>query len=141
MPCRQTLETFGSGSQGLSGLFAAAAFIFGLKRMSSPTTALSGIVIAGIGMVIAVAAGFLAVFDLSDEARSQLTTNLTLVVIALLAGGGWAWWRGRKVAITAMPQMVALYNGMGGGAAAAIAAVELCGGQDQGSSVSTITAL
>ena len=110
--------------QGLSGLFAAAAFIFGLKRMSSPTTALSGIVIAGIGMVIAVAAGFLAVFDLSDEARLQLTTNLTLVVIALLAGGGWAWWRGRKVAMTAMPQMVALYNGMGGGAAAAVAAVE-----------------
>ena len=37
----------------------------------------------------------------------------------------WAWWQGKRVAMTAMPQMVALYNGMGGGAAAAIAAVEL----------------
>jgi len=115
---------FAQHIQGLSGLVAAAAFIFGLKRMSSPMTALSGIGIAGIGMVIAVAAGFLAVFDLSDATRSHLASNLTLVVIALLAGGGWAWWRGRKVAMTAMPQMVALYNGMGGGAAAAVAAVE-----------------
>jgi len=115
---------FAQHIQGLSGLVAAAAFIFGLKRMSSPMTALSGIGIAGVGMVIAVAAGFLAVFDLSEATRSHLATNLTLVVIALLAGGGWAWWRGRKVAMTAMPQMVALYNGMGGGAAAAVAAVE-----------------
>src|SRR6185503_20852087 len=36
-----------------------------------------------------------------------------------------AWWSGKRVAMTDMPQMIALYNGMGGGAAAAIAAVEL----------------
>ena len=41
---------------GLSGLVAAALFILGLKRMSSPATALSGIVFAGAGMMIAVAA-------------------------------------------------------------------------------------
>ena len=40
-------------------------------------------------------------------------------------GVGWAWWSGKRVAMTAMPQMVALYNGMGGGSAAAIAAMEL----------------
>ena len=40
---------------GLSGLAAAVLFIFGLKRMSSPVTALSGIVVAGLGMVVAVA--------------------------------------------------------------------------------------
>jgi NAD(P) transhydrogenase subunit beta len=46
-------------------------------------------------------------------------------VVALVIGLGWAYWSGKRVAITAMPQMVALYNGMGGGAAACIAAVEL----------------
>ncbi|HEY0120269.1 MAG TPA: NAD(P)(+) transhydrogenase (Re/Si-specific) subunit beta [Rhizobium sp.] len=110
---------------GLSGLVAAALFIFGLKRMSSPATALSGIVVAGVGMVIAIVASFLAIFDLPDAARPYLTANLTLAIIALVVGGGWAWWRGRKVEMTAMPQMVAFYNGMGGGAAAAVAAVEL----------------
>ncbi|MDZ5454585.1 NAD(P)(+) transhydrogenase (Re/Si-specific) subunit beta [Labrys sp. ZIDIC5] len=110
---------------GLSGLAAAALFILGLKRMSSPATALSGIVVAGVGMVVAVAASFLVIFDLPDTVRPHLTINLILAVIALLIGGGWAWMRGRKVEMTAMPQMVALYNGMGGGAAAAVAAVEL----------------
>ncbi|UHD44079.1 NAD(P)(+) transhydrogenase (Re/Si-specific) subunit beta [Aureimonas altamirensis] len=110
---------------GLSGLAAAALFVFGLKRMSSPATALSGIVVAGVGMVVAVAASFLVIFDLPDAARPHLTINLILALVALLIGGGWAWLRGRKVEMTAMPQMVALYNGMGGGAAAAVAAVEL----------------
>ena len=110
---------------GLSGLVAATLFIFGLKQMSSPTTALSGIVVAGVGMVIAVLASFLAVFDLPEAVGPHLTTNLSLAVVGLLVGGGGAWWRSRTVPMTAMPQMVALFNGMGGGAAAAIAAVEL----------------
>ncbi|GFE77472.1 NAD(P)(+) transhydrogenase (Re/Si-specific) subunit beta [Novosphingobium sp. TCA1] len=110
---------------GVSGLAAAGLFIFGLKRMSSPVTALSGIVVAGIGMVVAVAASFLTVFDLPAEVGPYRTVNVILALLALCAGGGWAFLRGRKVEMTAMPQMVALYNGMGGGAAAAVAAVEL----------------
>jgi NAD(P) transhydrogenase subunit beta len=50
-----------------------------------------------------------------------------LMLAALLLGTIAAWWSGRRVAMTAMPQMVALYNGMGGGAAAAIGAAELVG--------------
>jgi len=38
--------------------------------------------------------------------------------LSLVVGGGIAWWGGKKVAMTAMPQMVAIYNGMGGGAPA-----------------------
>ena len=53
-------------------------------------------------------------------------------VVALVVGGGVAWWSGKRVAMTAMPQMVALYNGMGGGAAGAIAAVELFGDKAHG---------
>ncbi len=96
---------------------AALLFIVGLKRMSSPRTARGGIVWAGYGMVLAV----LATFFLPQM------HNLGLIIGAVLIGVSAAWWTGRRVAMTAMPQMVALYNGMGGGAAAAIGAVELIG--------------
>ncbi|HUB88995.1 MAG TPA: NAD(P)(+) transhydrogenase (Re/Si-specific) subunit beta [Dyella sp.] len=115
----------------LSDLAAAYLFIYGLKRMSSPATARKGIVLAGVGMLVAVLVSFLYAFSVNAAARAHLIVNLPLAVIALAIGLGWAWWRGRAVPITAMPQMVALYNGMGGGAAAAIAAVELFGGQAQ----------
>ncbi len=94
---------------------AALLFILGLKRMSSPRTARGGIVWAGVGMLVAV----IATFVLPDM------HNRGLIVAAVLIGVTAAWWSGRRVAMTAMPQMVALYNGMGGGAAAAIGAVEL----------------
>ncbi|MES1196649.1 MAG: NAD(P)(+) transhydrogenase (Re/Si-specific) subunit beta, partial [Steroidobacter sp.] len=108
-----------------SYLLAAFLFIYGLKRMSSPITARSGIVVAGFGMLVATLVSFLYVFGINEAARPHLHTNFHLALAALLLGTGWAWWSGKKVAMTTMPQMVALYNGMGGGAAASIAAVEL----------------
>ena len=108
---------------GLSGLVASALFIYGLKDMSSPTTAVRGIVAAGWGMVCVVAVCFLEIFNVSEEARPHLPVNIGLAVLALLLGGWWAGRKGRTVAMTAMPQMVALFNAMGGGAAAAVAAV------------------
>jgi len=96
---------------------AALLFILGLKRMSSPRTARGGIVWAGVGMLLAV----LATFALPG------LHNRGLMLAAIVLGTAAAWWSGKRVAMTAMPQMVALYNGMGGGAAAAIGAVELLG--------------
>jgi len=55
--------------------------------------------------------------------------NFVLILVAIALGGGVAWFTGKRVAMTDMPQMIALYNGMGGGAAAAIAAVELFKGE------------
>jgi NAD(P) transhydrogenase subunit beta len=101
---------------------AAILFIFGLKRMSSPVTARGGIVWAGAGMVVATVVTFL----------SPGMGNYTLMMVAIFIGGVLAWVSGKKVAMTDMPQMIALYNGMGGGAAAAIAAVELLSGEDHG---------
>ena len=98
-----------------SYLVAATLFLLGLQRMASPLTARSGIRWAGLGMLVATVATFFL---------PQLH-NIPLILVALALGGGLAWWSAGKVAITDMPQMVALYNGMGGGSAAAIGAVEL----------------
>ena len=98
-----------------SYLVTAFLFIVGLKRMSSPVTARSGIIWAGAGMLVATVVTFFYP-DLS---------NYPLIIAAIVVGSLLAWWSGRRVAMTDMPQMIALYNGMGGGAAAAIAAVEL----------------
>jgi NAD(P) transhydrogenase subunit beta len=117
---------------GVADLAAALLFLYGLHRMSSPVTAPSGIFVAGVGMAVAVLASFLYAFDVDPAARSGLLLNIALAVVALGLGGGVAWWSGRKVAMTAMPQMVAIYNGMGGGAAGAIAAVVLVGNKAQG---------
>src|SRR3546814_6287716 len=98
-----------------SYLIAATLFLLGLQRMASPLTARSGIRWAGLGMVIAtVATLFLPGLH-----------NLGLIVAAAIIGIALTWFWGKKVAITDMPQMVALFNGMGGGSAAAIGAVEL----------------
>src|ERR1700689_2275996 len=126
---------------GVTDLLAAFLFMDGLKRMSSPVTAPSGIFVAGLGMLVAVVASFLYVFDVDAAARPFLMTNVGLALAALALGGGVAWGAGKKVAMTAMPQMVALYNGMGGGAAGAIAAVELFGSRVHGSTALVVTLL
>jgi H+-translocating NAD(P) transhydrogenase subunit beta len=106
----------------------AALFILGLKRMSSPVSARSGILWAGAGMAVATLVTFLY----------PGMSNYGLILPAMFVGGVLAAWSGRRVAMTDMPQMIALYNGMGGGAAAAIAAVELYRGETVGYATSTL---
>ena len=98
-----------------SYLVAAALFLLGLQRMASPRTARSGIQWAGVGMLLATVVTF---FQPGLE-------NIGLILVAIAIGTALAWYSGRKVPITDMPQMVAMYNGLGGGSAAAIGAVEL----------------
>ncbi|HEY2824271.1 MAG TPA: NAD(P)(+) transhydrogenase (Re/Si-specific) subunit beta, partial [Gemmatimonadales bacterium] len=95
-------------------LVASVCFIVGLKRLSSPSTARSGNFVAALGMAVAV----LATLVLPGM------KNLPLILGALIAGvilGGVA---ARRVKMTDMPQMVALLNGLGGGAAALVSAAE-----------------
>jgi NAD(P) transhydrogenase subunit beta len=94
---------------------AAVLLIMGIKRMSSPVTARSGIQWAGVGVLVAVVVTFF---------HSGMH-NVVLMLAAIVLSTAVAWYSGRKVAMTAMPQMVALYNGMGGGSAAAIGASAL----------------
>ncbi|WJW75674.1 NAD(P)(+) transhydrogenase (Re/Si-specific) subunit beta [Thiohalobacter sp. IOR34] len=115
----------------LSYFAAAVLFILGLKRMSSPVTARGGIVWAGVGMLVATLATFF---------QPELH-NFGLMILAIMIGGGIAWYTGKKVEMTDMPQMIAIYNGMGGGAAAAIAAVELMKGETHSATFQSLAVL
>lgn len=103
-------------------------FIIGMYRMSHPLTARSGIVWAGAAMLIATLVTFL----------TANLSNIALMAIAIVIGGGFGYIAAKRVAMTGMPQMVALFNGMGGGAAAGISAVELLGTIDATSSLAII---
>ncbi len=115
----------------VSYLITAALFILGLKRMSSPVTARSGVLWAGAGMLVATLVTFLY----------PGMTNYEWIIPAIVVGSSLAWWSGKRVAMTDMPQMIALYNGMGGGAAAAIAAVELYRGETASYSISALAVI
>ncbi len=112
-------------------LLVSVLFIVGLKAMASPVRARRGIAWAGVGMVLATAATFFV----------PGMRNLALIAVAIVLGGGVAWWAGRVVKMTDMPQMVAIYNGMGGGAAALIAAVEFARAEVHGPVVGTLAVL
>jgi NAD(P) transhydrogenase subunit beta len=98
----------------LSYLISAALFIFGLKRLQSPATARSGNVMAAVGMAIAIIVTLLE----TDFANWQII--LVGGVIGALIGSVSA----RAVEMTAMPQMVGIFNGFGGGASALVAISE-----------------
>ncbi len=115
----------------ISYVAVAVVFIIGLKAMSSPATARKGIVWAGWAMI---AATLVTLFWPGMQ-------NFALMIVAMVIGGSLAWWSGKNVAMTDMPQMVAIYNGMGGGAAAAIAAVEFARGEMHGGMVALLAVL
>ena len=95
-------------------LVAAILLIVGVKRLSHPRTARSGNWIAAVGMAIAV--GFTFLVKEIDQYGLMLVGIALGAVVGVVAA--------RAVQMTAMPQMVALFNGVGGGAAALIAAAE-----------------
>ncbi|MEE9470952.1 MAG: NAD(P)(+) transhydrogenase (Re/Si-specific) subunit beta [Gemmatimonadota bacterium] len=98
----------------LAYLLSAVLFIVGLTRLSSPETARTGNAIAALGMLLAVVA------TLTDRA----IIDFTWIVVGLLAGSATGLVMARTVKMTAMPQMVAVFNGFGGAASGLVAASE-----------------
>ena len=92
-------------------LIAAVCFIIGLKRLSHPKTARSGNFIAAIGMLVAIAATLF----------SSGKLDLELIVIGFIIGGSIGALFATRIQMTEMPQMVAIFNGFGGGASALVA--------------------
>jgi NAD(P) transhydrogenase subunit beta len=86
-------------------IVAILVFILGLKAMSGPTTARRGIVYAGLAMLIAVVATFFS--------SGISNTNFLLIFVGVAIGGLGGWYWAQVVKMTAMPQMVAVFNGMG----------------------------
>ena len=96
-------------------LVTIVTFILALRFLSSPAHARRGNQIGAIGMLIAIAVTF---------AKSGMT-DYWAIAVAMVIGGGFGAVAARKVKMTAMPQMVALFNGVGGGAAALVSLAEL----------------
>ncbi len=98
-------------------LVAVIGFILALKGLSSPKRARAGNLVGAAGMLLAIGATF---------AQPNLT-HLALIVVAMVVGVAVAVPAARLVKMTAMPQMVAIFNGVGGGAAALVSITEFIG--------------
>lgn len=101
-------------------LAGSISFILGLKMLSNPATARTGNRIAAVGMIIAI---FATIFLYKDDEGNHLH-NYGWIFGGLLVGGIIGTLAAKKVKMTAMPEMVSLFNGMGGACAALISIVE-----------------
>jgi proton-translocating NAD(P)+ transhydrogenase subunit beta len=99
-------------------LVGAAAFVFGLHQMNSPATARNGNLLSAGGMALAVAGTAVLI----ATGRAGVVTSLAWPIIGagIAVGGGLGLYTARTVKMTAMPQLVSLFNAVGGGAAALI---------------------
>src|SRR6201990_3508357 len=99
-------------------IVAFSLFIYGMSGLTGPRTAVRGNMIAAVGMVIAVVATLLTPHVLSGSSTRWL------IALGLVIGTAIGIPAARNVRMTAIPQMVALFNGVGGGAVAIIAWIE-----------------
>ncbi len=97
-------------------VLASVLFILGIKKLSHPRTARNGNMIAFIGMMIAIVATLIA----KHEFEIDFQLIAIGIVVGIIIGATFA----IKVEMTQMPQMVAIFNGFGGGASALVAAAE-----------------
>ena len=112
----------------LAYLAAAVCFVVGLHLMNSPPTARLGNRVSAAGMVTAVAA------TVGLAVRSGEVTGLgwLTLIAGLVVGGGVGTRAGRRTPMTAIPQLVSVFNAVGGGAAALVGINDLLGGTDAG---------
>jgi NAD(P) transhydrogenase subunit beta len=112
-------QTYTIGILEITYVIASVLFILGLKMLSHPETARRGNFIAAIGMVLAIIATIL--FHKKDgEPIGNIGWIIGAIVIGIIIG----WVIAKRVKMTAMPQLVSFFNGMGGAAAALISMIE-----------------
>jgi H+-translocating NAD(P) transhydrogenase subunit beta len=104
-------------------LLASVGLIIGLKWQSDPATARKGNLLAALAMGVGI---LLALVYPLDNAVDQVT-NYIAIVVSLAIGGGIGMWASRRVEMTSMPQMVSLFNGLGGLSAVFVGFAELLG--------------
>ena len=110
-----TEALFNLNAAGIAYIVSAILFILGLKRLGSPTTARTGNRLSALAMLLAVLA---TVFS-NDIASWEW------ILVGVIIGSGIGAYSARKVQMTSMPQLVAIFNGLGGATSAVVAAGEL----------------
>jgi NAD(P) transhydrogenase subunit beta len=121
----------------LATLIGAFAFVWGLRLLSSPDSARRGNILAGVGMTIAIIATLLLPMEGAPN-------NYAWIFGGMIAGGGVGWVSARRIQMTAMPQMVSIFNGLGGACAVVLAMAELIayyGGDNQMATGQVVIAL
>jgi len=104
-------------------VLAASCFVFGLHLMNNPATARRGNQASTSGMVLAIAATLaIIIHDEATHVHGEMITGTGWIVLVLgaLVGGAAGLWSARTVQMTAMPQLVSMFNAVGGGAAALV---------------------
>jgi len=119
----------------LAEILAAVLFILALKGLSSPKTARRGNLLGAAGAAIATA----VVFFYGQEYYGGPVKHLPQILIAIAIGSIIGWVAARRVQMTQMPQMVALFNGVGGGAAAVISVIEFLAVESESVPILTAT--
>jgi len=110
---------FGITILEITYVIASVLFVIGLKMLSHPLTARRGNILAAFGMGFAIIATIL--FHKKD---GEPIGNIPLIIVAIAVGTVIGWVIAKKVKMTAMPQLVSFFNGMGGAAAALISMME-----------------
>ncbi|HET9615096.1 MAG TPA: NAD(P)(+) transhydrogenase (Re/Si-specific) subunit beta [Candidatus Limnocylindrales bacterium] len=105
----------------LAWLVGAVAFVLGLVQMNSPATARNGNILSAGGMAVAIVATALFLLLEPQPSSGLNVTGWLIIVLGIALGGGLGLYTARTVKMTAMPQLVSLFNAVGGGAAALIA--------------------
>lgn len=104
-------------------LIASVTFILGLKMLSHPETARRGNLIAAAGMTIGIF-GTIFLFEQDVDGSKTHLNNIVLIFVALFIGSVLGFVSAKKIQMTAMPEMVSLFNGMGGACAMLISVIE-----------------
>ena len=110
-----TEALFDLNAAGIAYIVSAILFILGLKRLGSPTTARNGNRLSALAMLLAVLATVIS----NDIASWEW------ILVGVIIGSGIGAYSARKVQMTSMPQLVAIFNGLGGATSAVVAAGEL----------------
>src|SRR5215467_13906771 len=99
----------------------AVCFVLGLARMNSPATARNGNLLSAGGMVVAIGATVFLLLAQELLGDGIAVGGWAIIILGVIVGGGLGLYTARTVKMTAMPQLVSLFNAVGGGAAALIA--------------------
>jgi H+-translocating NAD(P) transhydrogenase subunit beta len=102
-------------------LLGAGAFVIGLMRMNSPATARNGNLVSAGGMTLAIGATAVLILAQQLDGDGISASAWIIIAIGVAVGGGAGLYTAKTVKMTAMPQLVSLFNAVGGGAAALIA--------------------